>query len=129
MGLSIITTLGFFAGANVVSAQNVVANCTSATLNGYVITNNATTEAWFEWSTSQIAVISGSGTKTPTQTFASNSNFSQLVSGLVGNTTYYYRAVAQNSSGITQGNTLSFNTVALPVVVTLPPGVITGNAS
>ncbi len=108
------------------SATSITA--TSAILNGAVLTNGGITETWFEWSTSQIAVIGGAGTRTTIQTFTSNSNVSQFILGLTGNTTYYYREVAQNSAGTAYGNVLSFSTIALPVVVTLPPGVITGVA-
>ncbi len=109
------------------SAISITAS--NATLNGHVATNGGTTDTWFEWSTSQSAVIGGSGTRTTTQVFNSNSSVSQIIFGLTGNTLYYYREVAQNSSGITYGNILSFSTVALPVVVTLPPGVVTGYAN
>ncbi len=125
LGLSIIATLGVFAGANVVFAQNVVANCTSATLNGYVITNNATTNSWFEWSTIQSSVAGGSGTRTQTQTFSSNSNVSQLVSGLMASTVYYYRAVAENSGGRTNGDPVSFRTPACANTTPLPTVSIT----
>ncbi len=125
LGISIIATMGFFVGVNVVFAQNVVANCTSATLNGSVTTNGAMTNSWFEWSMYQDTVISGSGTRTNNQVFTSNSSFNQLVSGLTANTIYYYRAVAENNGGRTNGNPTSFRTpVCASESVQQPVGTI-----
>ena len=103
-GLSLIALVGFFAGANIASAA-VVTTCNSATFNGSVTPNGNPTEVWFEWGTS-----TSLGYSTPHQTFTVNANFSQVVSTLTENTTYYYRAMASNSAGTATGGTISFNT-------------------
>ena len=96
---------------------------TSATLNGSVNPNSASTSYWFEYGTSQSlgnttsAQSAGNGT--------SNQNVLAGVTGLSANTTYYFRVVAQNSYGTTQGSVLSFTTANggggggnTPIVVT-----------
>ncbi len=127
LGLSIVATLGFFVGANVVFAQNVVANCNKATLNGYVITNGSTTNSWFEWSTNQNRVTSGSGTRTNNQVFTSDQNFREVISGLTANTIYHYRAVAENSGGRTNGSSSSFRTPSCAVVANQPTVTISAD--
>jgi len=95
-------------GISTADAQTAtVGTCTSATLNGSVAPNGLPTNVWFEWGTTQSL-----GTATQVQTFSANSNFNQLVSGLTPSTTYFFRAVAQNSAGTNQGQILSFSTPA-----------------
>ncbi|MDD5152551.1 MAG: hypothetical protein PHS95_00915 [Candidatus Pacebacteria bacterium] len=110
--LTLATIVGVFASAGFVSAQNVIGSCTTATLNGTVITHGNTTNAWFEMSASQSRVDSGTASRTPTQTFASDSSMSQFVDGLTANTTYYYRIVVSNSVGTSNGATVSFTTAS-----------------
>lgn len=84
----------------------------NATLNGNINPNGADTTYWFEYSTDsklvdQVIKISGSNpigianTKVPVEFLALN---------LSANTKYYYRAVGQNSAGVTNGDTVSFTT-------------------
>ncbi len=58
---------------------------------------------------------------------------SASLTGLALNTTYYYRVVATNATGTTEGPILSFitpaQTVAPPVVATLPASAITTNGA
>ncbi len=90
------------------SASNISTN--GATLNGYANPNNASTAAYFQYgmtnsfgSTSSSYNV-GSGN--------SQSSYSMSVSGLSDNTTYYFRAVANNNFGTVYGNILSFTTTA-----------------
>ncbi|MCD6331373.1 MAG: fibronectin type III domain-containing protein, partial [Thermoplasmata archaeon] len=55
---------------------------------------------------------------------SSEGEFSDVISGLKENTTYYYRAVVENSQGISYGMNLSFKTLSLPS----PPSVETMEA-
>ncbi|OGI66176.1 hypothetical protein A3A95_00470 [Candidatus Nomurabacteria bacterium RIFCSPLOWO2_01_FULL_39_18] len=86
------------------SATNVTDE--SAVLNGRVDGNGAYTYAWFEWGRdrdlddSTFDVVIGSGTK----------NFDIRITGLRENTTYYFRAIAENDEGIDRGSILSFRT-------------------
>ena len=90
------------------SATNIANN--SATLNGYVNSNGVSSNVWFEWGTSS----SYFGNSTPQISYGTlSANFSSTITGLYPNTTYYYRAVAQNpqGGGIVYGNQLSFTTL------------------
>ena len=89
---------------------------TSAILNGTVDPNGYTTTSWFEYGTSSgnlssstAHIAQGSGTSTL--------DFAQSISGLTPNTTYYFRAVANNQYGTRTGTTLSFVTDAAAVGV------------
>lgn len=80
----------------------------SVTLLGAANPNGASTEAWFEYGTTQ-----SFGSSTSRQSIGSGtsfSNFSFSLTSLSQNTTYYFRAVAQNNLGTNQGTILSFTT-------------------
>ena len=89
------------------SASSISAS--GARLNGSANPNGAATDAWFQWGTStsygnvtspQTSV--GSGTSAVSYSF----NLGSLSCG----TTYYFRAVAQNSGGTAYGSGRSFTT-------------------
>ncbi|KKR12875.1 MAG: hypothetical protein UT41_C0001G0419 [Candidatus Wolfebacteria bacterium GW2011_GWC2_39_22] len=109
------TTLGNGGGNNNGSVVSVTTNSAysiyqnSATLQGSVNPNNSNATAWFEYGTTQ-----SFGNTVGTQSVGSGSvstSITSYVSNLSSNTTYYYRAVGQNSYGTTYGNTLSFTTL------------------
>lgn len=77
---------------------------TSATLNGFVTPNGATTNAWFEWGSTPTYGMSTAAINYGTTA----TTFSNVITGLAANTTYYFRAVAQNSQGIVYGTQMSF---------------------
>lgn len=80
----------------------------SATLNSTINPNGASTSYWFEYGTSQSLGNTTASQSAGSGTF--NRNLSGSVYGLNSNTTYYFRAVAQNAYGIARGNMLSFST-------------------
>jgi hypothetical protein len=84
----------------------------SATLNLSVDPKNSDTKVWFDWGTD----INLSH-NTSEQTVAENSGstlLSMTIGGLACNTTYYFRARAQNAASSAMGDTLSFELVADP---------------
>lgn len=83
----------------------------SATLNGYVDGNsNYNTTRWFEWGTNYGALYNSTNHYNQGGSYG---NFSERITGLSSNTTYYYRAVAQNSNGTAYGNVMSFTTTTV----------------
>jgi hypothetical protein len=93
---------------------------TSALLNGRVNPNGGLTSAWFQYgrtsslelgSTQQQAVGNGN----------SLVNFAFPVSGLLPNTTYFFRAVGQNPYGTNYGQILSFTTGGGGTVIVTNP--------
>ena len=92
---------------------------TSATLNATVNNNGLTTIAWFEY-----GLTTAYGNTTPTQTVSDLGNIavSSAISSLDANTVYYYRAVAANSAGTTNGTEQTFTTAAsLPALAASAP--------
>ncbi|MBI5798689.1 MAG: hypothetical protein HZB10_02045 [Candidatus Yonathbacteria bacterium] len=113
------------------SASSVSQN--SATLNGYVTPNGASASAWFEYGTTQ-----SFGSNTGSVNYGTGStSFNNTLWNLSANTTYYYRAVANNSQGTSYGSTLSFTTSgtayslsgSAPTVSTLLPTELTGSTA
>jgi hypothetical protein len=107
------------------NAANVFQN--SVTLNGSANPNGLDTLAWFEYGTSPSftlatnAVSLGNGN--------SYNSFSQYLSNLLPNTTYYYRAVARNAVGISYGPMSSFMTSGSGSGSGFAPGAITRAAT
>lgn len=80
-----------------------------STMNGGFVVNNpiSNTTVWFEYGQS----VSTLNQKTVGETFYTTSgSFSKAVYGLKSNTTYYFRAVAQNGQNVAKGDILTFKT-------------------
>jgi len=84
---------------------------TGATLNGLISgfggENSAT--VYFKYGLSQDNLDQ----TTASQAMSDHGSFSQAITGLVADTTYYFQAFVQNSSTTTQGSILSFKTAAV----------------
>ncbi|MDX6683491.1 MAG: virginiamycin lyase [Solirubrobacteraceae bacterium] len=89
-------------------------DATSATVHGLVNPNGSTTDAHFEYGTSNTY-----GTSTPVVTIADTNTTAvgATLSGLTPRTTYFFKLVATNATGTAQ-STGSFTTPALPTVTT-----------
>ncbi len=106
---------------NTLTATNISTN--SVILNATVNPKNKTTKAWFEYGNIS-NLISYNQTPQINQGSGNSAlNFSQNITNLNPNTTYYFRIVAQNSSGIRRGSILSFKTnyFSAPVVINTSP--------
>lgn len=107
---------------------------TTATLNALGNPNGATATGWFRYSTSNPGTCDDTfGTRAPVAggdalgSGSSNVAFSENVTGLTQNTTYYVCAIASNSGGTGVGSVQSFTT--LPSIPTAPTGVTASNVS
>jgi hypothetical protein len=92
---------------------------TSAILIGSVNPRGADTQSWFEWGTDQS--LAGAAV-TPSRSMgggAADVSITEPISGLVPNTTYYFRVVANSAGGTTRGATFSFTTPRPPTVATV----------
>lgn len=92
------------------SATNIATS--SATLNGRLDPNGSDTTYWFEYSKDSLLgnII---GTATPDQSMDGDDTpigVKADISGLSRNTKYYYRIVARNQHGTTEGSVMSFRT-------------------
>lgn len=105
------------------TAATVVGSST-ATLNGTVTPNGASTTVSFEYG---LTTSYGSSTGTSTITGTSSSNINSTLTGLAAETAYHYRVVATNSYGTSYGSDVSFTTTAVGAVVS--PTATTGTAS
>ncbi|MFA6541769.1 MAG: FG-GAP-like repeat-containing protein [Bacteroidota bacterium] len=92
------------------NATNV--SVTTATVNGTVNANNATTTVRFVYgTTSGIYTDSVTAAESPVSG-TSSTPVSALRSGLSGNTTYYFRVAASNADGYARGGEVSFTTTS-----------------
>jgi hypothetical protein len=112
------------------TAASAVAS-TTATLGGSVNPNGADATGWFRYSTANPGACNDTfGTRTPASggvSLGSGSSalpYSEALTALTPNTTYYYCAIASTSSGTGFGAVMSLTTTAAG-----GPSVTTGNAT
>jgi phosphodiesterase/alkaline phosphatase D-like protein len=98
----------------------------SATINGYVTANGASTDVYFCFSTSN-AITSGLMDHCETGNTVSPTLVSQIgpseaaaksanLEGLVAETTYYFQVIAKNSNGTSYGSVKEFKTLGAPIL-------------
>ena len=105
--------------ATAATAAATSVGSTSATLNGTVNPNGASTTVFFQYGTT-----AAYGSQTANQVFTGNSvqNVTANVGGLTANTTYHYRLVAKNAGGTSTGSDVSFTTASpTPTPTPTPP--------
>ncbi len=126
-------TTGGVTVPTVVTLSATVTSQTSATLNGQVNPNGSNAQAWFEYGVSP-SLLNFSTNVTNVGSGSSFTNFSQFVSNLQPGTIYYYRAVASNAFGTSQGQVLTFVTSGTgggtaPTVVTRVAQFVSRNSA
>ncbi|MEI6899657.1 MAG: hypothetical protein WCL00_07255, partial [Bacteroidota bacterium] len=101
---------------------------TTATLNGTVNANTNSSTVTFQYG---LTTAYGSTIAATPGTVTGNTitNVSAAILGLTQNTLYHCRAVAVNLGGTTYGNDITFQTVALPTVVTTAAGGVTSTTA
>jgi uncharacterized protein (TIGR02145 family) len=87
---------------------SLIANC-KATLNGTINANGSSTNVKFEYGITSSYGSSVEYTQNPVSG-STDANVSQEITGLVSGQTYYFRIVATNTYGQTNGNGLTFKT-------------------
>ena len=98
--------------SGVVTASAITLTASTATLRGVVTTKGVSTAYWFEYSADPLlgAVLNRTTTRTTLVGGAGAVNVQANVSGLSTSTKYYYRIVAENTTGTVHGETATFNT-------------------
>ncbi|MBU1728143.1 hypothetical protein KKA39_02485 [Patescibacteria group bacterium] len=86
----------------------------SAILNGSIDPNGRATTAWFEYGTSSSLATYNETVHANQGSADTASSLAQIISGLSPSTTYYFRVVANNTSGTRKGSILSFTTATAP---------------
>ena len=104
-------------------ATSITSN--SATLNGTVNPNGASTTVIFEYGTTTSYGSTATATQSPLAGTGSQ-NVSASLTGLNPSTTYHFRVKATNSAGAIYGDDQTFTTSAPPVTA---PTVTTGSAT
>lgn len=91
----------------------------TALLHGMVHSGGAPTQVWFEWAKEPTLTTPFATAKQTIPAGTVPAPVQTQITGLQPNTTYYYRIIAQNASGTSAGQTLTFSTHAgAPVVQT-----------
>jgi len=85
---------------------------TSASLNGTVNANSGSATVAFEYGLTSAYGAIVTADQSPV-TGSVDTPVSKIISGLIPNTMYRFRVVAQNSAGTTSGNDLTFTTTAM----------------
>lgn len=111
------------------SAPTVVTNAatnvaqTTATLNGSVNPEGVNTQVFFDWGTTTSYGNTVAATPASLTAGYNSSSVSAGLTGLTPNTTYHFRVRAVNNSGTTNGNDLTFTTLAQSGTCTPATGV------
>ncbi|MES2087553.1 MAG: hypothetical protein V4467_01020 [Patescibacteria group bacterium] len=84
----------------------------TASLNGTVNPNGEEVTYWFEYSTDSLlgSVLLRTTPQKTLGVSTGNKTVAENISGLVGKTNYYFRLVAQNTSGTVRGDKVTFRT-------------------
>ena len=124
-GTSAVAPTATTAGASSITVS-------AATLNGSVNPNGTDTTAWFEWGTSSTLQSPATTAKKSIGAVTTLQSITESIGMLTQGTTYYYRVVAQNAGGITNGSIVSFTTAmppSQPTVSTNAATLVTGTGA
>lgn len=105
-GIGNIDTLNNIPYTNTLEASNILT--TTAKFNASVNPNGISTSYYFEWGETD-----SYGNTTNSENIGNSTNnvvVSQTIDGLIPNTTYHYRVIAQNNDGTSYGDDKTFQT-------------------
>jgi hypothetical protein len=121
---------------NVTTDPATAVGTTTATLNGSANPRGSATTGWFRYdSTDPGSCNDGFGTRIPSSggstlgAGTTDVNFSQAITSLSANTTYYYCAIAQNGAGISFGAVRTFVTPLAPTVLSVDATAVSSAAA
>ncbi|MCA8829181.1 LamG-like jellyroll fold domain-containing protein [Hymenobacter pini] len=137
IGTSNTSILGLAVGAGSAAAPTVTTadaasiTASSAVLGGTITAENGSiTGRGVVYSTTDNTPAIGEAGVTQDANAATTTTFSETISGLAPNTTYYVRAYAINATGTGYGSTFTFVTLAnAPTVTTATPSSVTTNSA
>ncbi|MEI8080270.1 MAG: fibronectin type III domain-containing protein [Actinomycetes bacterium] len=105
---------------------------TTATINGTVSPNGSSTDVSFKYGTDPTLVAGTTVTGVPspvTAGSADNTSVSYGLTGLTQGTTYYFRVIATNSQGTTNGSILNFTYVSTAPAATTSAATSVGSTT
>jgi uncharacterized delta-60 repeat protein/uncharacterized repeat protein (TIGR02543 family) len=109
-----------FPSPTVITTPASSVTTSSAILNGTVNSNGVATNAWFEWGTDPTLATNAATSQQAKGAGTTNQTLTQSLIGLASGTTYYFRAVAANSTATAKGLINSFSTVSTaPIQITV----------
>jgi hypothetical protein len=112
----------------VATQDATVVTTQAATLNGSVLPNSQATTGHFEYGTDSGLAGANVTADVSLGSGGTATALTQILTGLLPGTTYYFRAVATNGSGTSRGTTLSFTTAQL-IAITETGGLVPGDAT
>ena len=135
-GFGTVMSFTTTAGPVVTTVAAAPVSSTTATLNGTANPKLADATGWFRFATTNPVTCNDAfGTRAPTTggTALGAGNvavpYSEPISGLLPNTTYFFCAIASNSAGTSFGSVMSFTTPAAPQVTTAAASAVTSTGA
>src|SRR3989344_9603704 len=113
------TGTGFGQAPAVTTISGPATGQSSASLRAQVNPNGTLSSVWFQYG--RPAALGSATTRDPAGSGTGYGDYSANLIGLAPGATYYYRAAAQNASGVSYGQVLSFSTPGAPVVPPVNP--------
>lgn len=111
------------------TAQASAVSPTTAHVNGSVNPNGTATSWYFQYG---VSTNTAYGSQTASQSAGAGTSlrtFTASLTGLAPSTSYHYRIVASSSAGTTYGGDGTFNTTAIPSVVTIAASHVTSSSA
>ena len=120
-----VVVAGTFTPIVVTNAASAVVSI-SATLNGTVTSNGATTTVTFDYGLTTGYGNTVTATQSPLASGVSSAPVSAAITGLSCSTTYHFRVVGANVGGTVNGGDQTFTTIGC---IVFPPTIVTNAAS